>query len=570
MKLNDLLESYSYISSEDIGNVIKQNLPVIKNYIENNIKIYRGMKGNYEFILVNANEFNRPSRNIENYFNSLTTVLPSWQGWPTRNKSIICTSSINTAYHYGIPFYVIPLDNQKIAVSESYDYWQSGINEEIIPGGFINIVTSKITILLNYFKTIGVISEADYQNNPKLLLEAFDKIRSWLLGHSDPKQEATRLSNLLDKSDICNDILNGILEKGSIEFFNSLLDPDYKNILYDNISSIPHNSFMNNEIWLSGRVLCIYTGYWDQFVNLFNDINKSETILEHKLTEARPKASPYSSVYDNDIIPVVKEYLPVIQDYISRDTLIYRGMNDTGKFVLINGKKINRTSANTLNFGTMLCDILPSWRQWPKRSKSIICTNSMDRASYYGDNNYRATYVMIPLENQKIAMSNANDFWFSAVDVYQVGEDITNFNQFNYWIDDILTMFSKKIPASLIENAYTDVKSLIKVFELIYEYIVSKKDPASVIRRIANNRNFYYRHRSDTKKILSTMTKIGVLKTFDNMLNPSKNNNLYSNFTQMPAADNNEIWFTGKTLCINQLFYEEFLEIVETISKNDN
>lgn len=64
-----------------------------------------------------------------------------------------------------------------------------------------------------------------------------------------------------------------------------------------------------------------------------------------------------------------------------------------------------RVSANTYNYYTLLIDdVLPAWKKYPKRSKSIICSL---------DDTYVGKYLVFPFDRCKIGITQVKDFWWS-------------------------------------------------------------------------------------------------------------------------------------------------------------
>lgn len=119
------------------------------------------------------------------------------------------------------------------------------------------------------------------------------------------------------------------------------------------------------------------------------------------------EASGYDVVDGNGVL---KKYHDVIKSYVEArgDNPIYRGMKDTGTYVLGTGNEISRRSANTENYYTLIVDTDPAWSNYPKRSKSFICSTSLNRSLGYG-----SLYVVIPLEHQSIGVCSEIDFWES-------------------------------------------------------------------------------------------------------------------------------------------------------------
>lgn len=113
----------------------------------------------------------------------------------------------------------------------------------------------------------------------------------------------------------------------------------------------------------------------------------------------------YTSVERSNII---KRYEPLLKFYANTNYQIYRGMYNTSPIIFGNGNNMNRRSANTQNYYTLLIDNNAKWNEFPKRSKSFICSTDTNNASMYGK-----TYLVIPLENQPIGICPENDFWWS-------------------------------------------------------------------------------------------------------------------------------------------------------------
>jgi hypothetical protein len=108
---------------------IKKNCK--KNYnilFKNNesLKIYRGVNVVVGFGYINTNKGEpRISANTLNYSTLLMDNLPSWNGWPKRSRSIICSTNYDDSDSYGKVYYNIPYDNAKIGICSDHDVWRS-------------------------------------------------------------------------------------------------------------------------------------------------------------------------------------------------------------------------------------------------------------------------------------------------------------------------------------------------------------------------------------------------------------------------------------------------------------
>jgi hypothetical protein len=62
------------------------------------------------------------------------------------------------------------------------------------------------------------------------------------------------------------------------------------------------------------------------------------------------------------------------------------------------------------NFYNLLLSNLPSWKKYPKRNKSVICTTSSHNAENRGNGTY---YYVLPVDNAIIGVCPAGDIWDS-------------------------------------------------------------------------------------------------------------------------------------------------------------
>jgi len=93
---------------------------------------------------------------------------------------------------------------------------------------------------------------------------------------------------------------------------------------------------------------------------------------------------------------------------------MFRGFNMTefsnSPLIYLNPTKASiRTSANTHNYYTWwIDDIDPRWKNYPKRSKSFICSTNEHISAGYGKN-----FLMIPTKETTVGICSADDMWNS-------------------------------------------------------------------------------------------------------------------------------------------------------------
>ena len=189
------------------------------------------------------------------------------------------------------------------------------------------------------------------------------------------------------------------------------------------------------------------------------------------------EASGYDVVDGNGVL---KKYHDVIKSYVAArgGKPIFRGMKNTGTFVLGDGDSVNKKSANTFNYYTLITDNDPTWESFPDRSKSFICTTNSIMARSYG-----TLYVAIPLESQNIGVCPHQDWWesFGDPNPSNVNEAIrllsthakimlseTNIKTFIEQLNEVSNVVSNdvsiKIPYNLEEIGYERGSSLYDAY----------------------------------------------------------------------------------------------------------
>lgn len=125
------------------------------------------------------------------------------------------------------------------------------------------------------------------------------------------------------------------------------------------------------------------------------------------ISEGRGKSFDYPNDKDK-IIDVIKMHCRKALNDVKKGYIIYRGMDFQGSMYIIDPKKGTRKSANTPNYYTWIIDNDKRWKDYPKRSKSIICTTSKRKSGVYGNK-----YIVFPYDGSKIGVCPEDDIWDS-------------------------------------------------------------------------------------------------------------------------------------------------------------
>lgn len=115
---------------------------------------------------------------------------------------------------------------------------------------------------------------------------------------------------------------------------------------------------------------------------------------------------------------------------------VYKGMQKLYNNLYLTDPKLKeRKSQNTKNYYTLLFDNLPSWKDYPKRSRRLICTTNTAMARSYGQ-----LYIVLPFNGAKFGVCPNSDMWDTQIesrnkkDLCLFNDDLknSNINESNY------------------------------------------------------------------------------------------------------------------------------------------
>lgn len=143
---------------------------------------------------------------------------------------------------------------------------------------------------------------------------------------------------------------------------------------------------------------------------------------------------------------------------------IFRG-DDNSNSVMSLGDSNNfvRRAANTYNWYMQWIDASPAWKNYPKRSKSFICSRDASYTDGYGDLN-----LVIPFDTAHIGACPKHDMWFSFKDISSVSR-VSSVGYFQDHILNLLTAFQIKITSDDISQTRQmfEKVTLLKLEQLI-------------------------------------------------------------------------------------------------------
>ena len=141
---------------------------------------------------------------------------------------------------------------------------------------------------------------------------------------------------------------------------------------------------------------------------------------------------------------------------------LYRAARSRGRCALVT--PLSRVSADTGNEYTLLIsDILPSWKDFPKRNFCIICAGVKKSAEEYLSPG-KSVYCVLPRNGSPVAIAPSADVWDSFPVLKKYG--VETISDFNIELDSFLASVSG-IPLSHIARLFaeSDAGSVLKMFD---------------------------------------------------------------------------------------------------------
>lgn len=177
--------------------------------------------------------------------------------------------------------------------------------------------------------------------------------------------------------------------------------------------------------------------------------------LNNKLNEGRTEKVSYE---------FAEHYLKTKCKQAMKGTHIYRGAmsyEDEYLFVKPSISKPRLSPNASYNFYNLLMSNLPSWKQYPPRDKSLICTTDYRNASRRSLNN---CYYVLPVDGSKIGVCPRGDIWDCFSDL-----NVGDMQEFNIQLDEFFSDNLIGKERSLLEYIDTDYPDFIKACNAIDE-----------------------------------------------------------------------------------------------------
>ena len=275
-------------------------------------------------------------------------------------------------------------------------------------------------------------------------------------------------------------------------------------------------------------------------------IKELVTLVEDRVGDARLSVNAVSL---SDAVELLHDNCSHAMSIFSHDTAIFRGdrMNDSaGKMCsIISTAGSKRKSVGPHgNYYTEILDNIPSMKDFPKRSSSLICTTDPKYAEEFGE-----LRVIVPFDNAEIGILPDDDIWNMAIDLFP--------GIFNYMpFVEITRFFSlMKVPdnwesikkfCSLLESGDEKAKDLF--LNAIEATCCTKKNQPEKL------------------EAYELVMKEGLLNLFDEALSPDKTKMKLTTGANFSKGDlkaiSNEVWIGGTVIAIPVDDYDDLMELM--------
>ena len=234
-------------------------------------------------------------------------------------------------------------------------------------------------------------------------------------------------------------------------------------------------------------------------------------------------------------------------------TYIFRGSSSKG-LRYADPRSYTRHSANTSNFYTLIIDNSESWKGYPKRSQSLICTSDFGMADHYGAQG--DAFVVLPYGNPTIGLCGRPDFWVSFPQIEKIGGDeLPGLNRAISLLYEYIT--SESIPQ---QPTYPDFVKMLQTIDQNNPYYNQYGDPANdpshPLHKILSKRSGGYGAVGQADALLKAGPKL--LEVLDWILNPQRNKISKFELSALPRTYNNELWVSAPCITVPIAEFQEW------------
>lgn len=269
---------------------------------------------------------------------------------------------------------------------------------------------------------------------------------------------------------------------------------------------------------------------------------KLSTIANQILSEGRTEP-----ITDDVVVQLLHYNCSDYMKNINRPYKLYRGIRDARSFDygIIDPKKFTRTSLVGNNYGTLIVDNSPIWREFPSRSKGIICTTNKNYARSYG-----LLYVVIPYDGTLMGICPDSDIWNSFTNTLDDLFGMVNVSVAMFY--RIIDLIGNTLGINIDETSWQIMKSdMEKVGNILLSDTTYEQSLDNNIVKEGLGKELIYQFKKSKYD--------SFYKFIEAQLDPKKNG-FRTDVWPLAIPDNREVWFSAKSLYIRNALFDGILE----------
>jgi hypothetical protein len=258
-------------------------------------------------------------------------------------------------------------------------------------------------------------------------------------------------------------------------------------------------------------------------------------------------AKSRSQVLDRDGFKKLLPQLSIALKQQEAGNRIYRGTPNQTSIIYVDPTTSERASRNTTNqYNLLFSHVLPSWKNWPKRSRALICSGDYNTARSYSTSG--SPYIVLPLDNPNIGVCPYYDFW----DSFEINPNTFN-DLFIDFYKSFRMFYSEEYPKINWPESTDDLESLLQTIKLVEK--LSAEDPRTMAKVVDDFESGWGSGRRTLSKIFTSGDIINKLSKF---YDPKKNGFILTPYSSYQSTTT-EVWVSAPCILIKPSAFDSLV-----------
>lgn len=260
-------------------------------------------------------------------------------------------------------------------------------------------------------------------------------------------------------------------------------------------------------------------------------------------------AKSRSQVLDRDGFKKLLPQLSIALKQQEAGNRIYRGTPSQTAIIYVDPTTSERASRNTSNqYNLLFSHVLPSWKNWPKRSRALICSGDYNTARAYSTSG--APYIVLPLDNPNIGVCPYYDFW----DSFEITPNTFN-DLFVDFYKTFRMIYSEEYPNINWPDSTNDLESLLQAIQFIEK--LSAEDPKTMAR-VADDFESSGWGSGGRRILIKIFTSGNIINELSKFYDPKKNGFTLTPYSSYQSTTT-EVWVSAPCVLIKPNAFDSLI-----------